>query len=104
MCGDFCLKEEVADTINNEIHNLVIELDKMLENALALANFDRELHCKRYGEELVGFVEKQSEFWGEPEHHIQNSLNIAYDKGFVDCVQMVQRVISKYCADEVATS
>ena len=99
-----CPNNEMSTTINNEIHNLVVDLDRMLNNALAIAEFDREVYVKRYGEELVSFVEKQSEFMGQPSHNIQNSLNIAYDKGFTDCAEMVQRVIGKYCIDEVTTS
>lgn len=87
--------------INCDLYKVVEELDRTLENALSLSVSDREIHVRRYGEELVSFVEKQAEFWGEPEHHIQNSLNIAYDKGFVDCVEMVQRVLSRFVVHEV---
>ena len=71
-----------------------------MKNALAISISDRQMQVMRYGEELVSFVEKQSEFWGKPEHHIQNSLNIAYDKGFTDCVEMVQRCLSGFVNQE----
>lgn len=93
----------MAHYINCDLYRIVEELDRTLNNALAISIADREMQVMRYGEELVSFVEKQSEFWGKPEHHIQNSLNIAYDKGFTDCVEMVQRVLSGFVIQEAET-
>lgn len=90
----------MAHYINCDLYRIVEELDRTLENALSISASDREMQVQRYGEELVCFIERQSEFWGEPEHHIQNSLNIAYDKGFVDCVEMVQRVLHGFVIQE----
>lgn len=86
--------------IDCNLYRVVEELDRTLNNALSISVSDREMHVQRYGEELVSFVERQAEFWGQPEHHIQNSLNIAYDKGFTDCVEMVQRVLSGFVIQE----
>lgn len=92
--------KSMSHYINCDLYRIVEELDRTLNNALAISTADRQMQVMRYGEELVSFVEKQSEFWGEPEHHIQNSLNIAYDKGFVDCVEMVQRCLSGFVTQE----
>lgn len=95
-----CLKGTMSHYIDCNLYRVVEELDRTLNNALAISDADRQMQVNRYGEELVSFIERQAEFWGEPEHHIQNSLNIAYDKGFTDCVQMVQRVLSGFVVQE----
>lgn len=95
--------EPSKNSMDNTI-NLVEELDRMLNNALAISEYDRSVYCKRYGEAKVAFLELQAEILAEPEHHIQACLNIAYDKGFTDCVEMVKRILCRLDMSEVTTS
>lgn len=95
--------EPSKNCMDNTI-NLVEELDRMLNNALAISEYDRAVYCKRYGEDKVSFLELQAEILAEPEHHIQACLNIAYDKGFTDCVEMVKRILCRLDMSEVTTS
>ena len=88
----------------NDIIGIVQELDMMLDNAMVISDYDRSVYLKRYGEDAVAIIERQAEILAEPNHNIQAMINIAYDKGFVDCVEMVKRVLSKHCIHEEASS
>lgn len=51
---------------------------------------------KRYGEAAVSFVEKTAELMPEPNadnYKIKSMLLIAYDKGFADALDMLERVV-----------
>lgn len=95
--------EPSKNSMDNTI-NLVEELDRMLNNALAISEYDRSVYCKRYGEDAVAIIERQAEILAEPNHNIQAMINIAYDKGFVDCVEMVKRILCRLDMSEVTTS
>lgn len=87
----------------DNIISLAQDIDKMLANALVISEYDRSVYVKRYGEERVSFVESQAEILAEPDHNIQACINIAYDKGFCDCVAMIQRILKRYDVQGVTT-
>ena len=91
LCSLFCLSAGMDNIIT-----LAQDIDRMLSNALVISEYDRSVYVKRYGEERVSFIELQAEILAEPEHNIQACINIAYDKGFCDCVAMVQRILKRY--------
>ncbi len=87
----------------DNVINLAQDIDKMLANALVISEYDRSVYVKRYGEDRVSFIELQAEVLAEPDHNIQACINIAYDKGFTDCIAMVQRVLKRYDVQGVTT-
>lgn len=71
-------------------------VDKLFSNARALIDCDRAIMVKRYGEAAVSFVEKTAELMPEPNadnYKIKSMLLIAYDKGFSDALDMLERVV-----------
>lgn len=91
----------------NSMDNIICiaqEIERMLNNASVISDYDREVYVRRYGEDKVAIIELQAEILAEPEHHIQACLNIAYDKGFTDCVEMVKRILCRLDMSEVTTS
>lgn len=93
----------LSDSRMDNIITLAQDIDKMLSNALVISEFDRSVYVKRYGEDRVAFIELQAEVLAEPDHNIQACINIAYDKGFCDCVAMVQRILKRYDVQGVTT-
>ncbi|MBE6771001.1 MAG: hypothetical protein E7547_02495 [Ruminococcaceae bacterium] len=79
----------------DSVIDVAMELQRVLNNARIISDYDRSVYVERYGEDRVSFIEYQSEILAEPGHNIQACLNIAYDKGFVDCIEMIGRCLSR---------
>jgi hypothetical protein len=81
----------------NSNHDLTLqEIIKRLKAAKCITDFDRCVYVNAYGSEAVGFIEATCEQMPDienPNNRIGAMLNIAYDKGFDDCYQMILNVI-----------
>ena len=76
--------------------NTVSTIQRMLENAQGLIDFDNRVYEDAFGYKAVATVQKQSELMPDtnnPDFAINAMLNIAYDQGFQDCISMITRVI-----------
>lgn len=70
----------------------------MFQNCEAIHRFDRSVYISAYGEKAVLFVEDICEAMpdtSKPNVAIQSALNIAYDKGFEDCMLMVISIMER---------
>lgn len=73
-------------------------IDSMFSNCEAIHRFDRSVYVCAYGEKAVSFVEDICEEMpnvDRPNVCIQSALNIAYDKGFEDCILMVTSIMER---------
>lgn len=78
-------------------NNLTIStINRMIENAMKITDFDRRIYVTAFGEKAVSTVEKNAELMPDvdnPDFALQSMLNIAYDQGFKDACMMIIRVI-----------
>lgn len=95
-----------------EAKNYVERLQKQLDNAQRIIDFDRVVYSAMYSDEAVDTVQKLCEYMPDintencNEYRIQSMLNIAYDKGFEDCILMVCRYLDRLgvFSDEISFS
>ncbi len=75
-------------------------ISRLFANSQAIMDFDRKVYVKAYGEKAVSFVEVNAEAMPDtdnPNMRIQSMLNIAYDQGFRDCIEMTVRAMENTC-------
>lgn len=73
-------------------------ITSMFNNCEAIHRFDRSVYISAYGEKAVLFVEDICECMPDvkkPNVAVQSALNIAYDKGFEDCMLMVVSLMER---------
>jgi hypothetical protein len=71
-------------------------IGRMLDNVEGLIDFDINVYVTAFGENAVSTIQRQAEVMPETNSDgfaIQAMLNIAYDQGFQDCIDMIRRVI-----------
>lgn len=76
------------------------QIENLFSNCIRITDFDRRVYVQAYGETAVSVIEKQAEVMPDtdnPNMRIQAMLNIAYDKGFNDCIEMVVRCMENTC-------
>lgn len=84
--------------------SLVDALTKILSNAQSIIDFDTRCYVDWFGENAVGTVQSHCENmpnFEDPDFTIQSMVNIAYDQGFQDCINMVSRILDRYGVDVV---
>lgn len=93
----------VPDTISKLNHAQCIELLstvlRMLENVEGIIRFDTNVYTAAFGEEAVMTVQKHAEIMPDTnsnDFHIQAMLNIAYDQGYQDAIDMVHRIVDSF--------
>jgi hypothetical protein len=67
---------------------------RVIENARALIEADRRIMVRRFSEESVSYVEYTAEIMpsaDDRDKNIKSMLLIAYDKGFADALNMIER-------------
>lgn len=73
---------------------LPVKTMRVIENARALIEADRRIMVRRFSEDAVGFVEYTAEIMpsaDDKDRNIKSMLLIAYDKGFADALNMIER-------------
>lgn len=69
---------------------------RMTDNVQALIDFDTRVYTAAFGEKAVQTIQKQAEFMPDTNKNgfaVQAMINIAYDQGYQDCIDMIRRVI-----------
>ena len=82
---------------NNEL--ALQAIIKRLKATKCITDFDRCVYVNAYGSDAVGFIEATCEQMPDvdnPNNRIGAMLNIAYDKGFDDCYQMILNVMKEW--------
>lgn len=72
-------------------------IQQRIEASRSLLDFDKRLFDAKFGVEAVDFVRDTAEYMPDlnaPDHLIKSMLCIAYDKGFEDALNMIERVLA----------
>ncbi len=83
--------------LSNKIESIELEealkaLIKKIQNAYDGITFDRSIYCRDLGYSVVCNIEDISEtmpLYEDGDHYIQVGLNIAYNHGFSDALDMI---------------
>lgn len=94
LCG-------LCDQSDMELKQFAEKLQKQLDNAQKIIDFDKGVYSDFYTDEAIEIVQKLAEYMPDineenaNDYRIQSMLNIAYDKGFEDCILMVCRFLDR---------